>query len=176
MLSTRNSMLLIVDMQEKLLPAVEDADGLVLRASRLAQAARLMGVPVWATEHWPEKIGATHAEIRPHIDHCVSKTHFDGCREPGFTDALPRGRGRVLLMGAEAHVCVLQTGLGLASAGYEPILVSDCVGSRRAADREAAGQRWRHYGLESVTLEMALFEWLETPAHPKFREVLALIK
>src|SRR5690606_15049686 len=110
MLSTRNSMLLIVDMQEKLLPAVEDADGLVLRASRLAQAARLMGVPVWATEHWPEKIGATHAEIRPHIDHCVSKTHFDGCREPGFTDALPRGRGRVLLMGAEAHVCVLQTG------------------------------------------------------------------
>src|SRR5690606_35257243 len=103
-------------------------------------------------------------------------THFDGCREPGFTDSLPRERGRVLLMGTEAHVCVLQTGLGLAAAGYEPLLVSDCVGSRRAEDRLAACQRWRHHGLESVTLEMAMFEWLETPAHPKFREVLALIK
>lgn len=176
MLDVRDSMVLIVDMQEKLVPAIEDHTALLARVAGLAQAARLLAVPVWATEHWPDKIGPTHASLRAQVDHCVSKTHFDGCREAGFTDSLPRGRGRVLLAGTEAHICVLQTGLGLAAAGYRPALLTDCIGSRRSADREAASERWRYHGLELLTSEMAIFEWLQTPAHPRFREVLALIK
>lgn len=176
LLDARHCMLLIVDMQDKLLPAIHDAEALRARAARIAQAARLLEVPVWATEHWPDKIGATHAALASHVDHVVAKTHFDACREPGFTDGLPRGRDRVLLMGTEAHVCVLQTGLGLAAAGLRPALLADCIGSRREADRVAACERWRHHGLEVLTAEMALFEWLGTPAHPRFREVLALIK
>lgn len=175
-LQARQSLLLIVDMQDKLLPAIHDTDALRGRTARLAQAARLLDVPVWATEHWPEKIGPTHAELAPHIDRSFAKTHFDACREPAFTETLPRHRPRVLLAGTEAHICVLQTGLGLAAAGYEPILMADCIGSRRDADRLEACARWRYHGLAVLTLEMALFEWLETPAHPHFREILALIK
>ncbi|MER1967782.1 isochorismatase family protein [Castellaniella sp. GW247-6E4] len=175
-LEAHHCMLLVIDMQNKLLPAIHDAEALRGRAARIAQAARLLEVPVWATEHWPDKIGPTHADLAPHIDHIVAKTHFDACREPGFTDELPRHRDRVLLMGTEAHICVLQTGLGLAAAGLRPALLADGIGSRRESDRLAACERWRHHGLEILTSEMALFEWLRTPAHPRFRDVLALVK
>ncbi|MGB6240877.1 MAG: isochorismatase family protein [Castellaniella sp.] len=170
------SLLLIVDMQEKLLPAIQEADALRSRVARLAQAACLLAVPVWATEHWPQKIGPTHADLLPHLDHTVAKTHFNACREPAFLRNWPAGRPRVLLTGTEAHICVLQTGLGLAQAGYEPVLVADGIGSRRASDRVAACERWRRYGLETVTAEMAIYEWLETPEHHAFRNVLALVK
>uniref|UniRef100_UPI00333EBEC7 isochorismatase family protein n=1 Tax=Castellaniella defragrans TaxID=75697 RepID=UPI00333EBEC7 len=176
LLEARHSLLLIVDMQAKLLPAIHDTEALRARAVRVAQAARLLEVPVWATEHWPDKIGATHADLALHIDQVVAKTHFNACREPGFADSLPRQRPRVLLAGTEAHICVLQTGLGLAAAGYQPVLLADCIGSRRESDRQAACERWRHHGLEILTAEMALFEWLATPAHPRFRDVLALVK
>ena len=175
-LNAADSLLLVVDMQEKLLPAIHDADALRGRVARLAQAARLLSVPVWATEHWPGKIGGTHADLRVHIDHIVAKTHFDACREAEFLAGWPADRPRVLLTGTEAHICVLQTGLGLARAGLRPVLVSDGIGSRRTSDWTAACERWRHHGLETISAEMALFEWLETPAHPAFREVLALVK
>ncbi|MFV0282268.1 MAG: isochorismatase family protein [Castellaniella sp.] len=175
-LRAHDSLLLVVDMQEKLLPAICETEALRGRVARLAQAARLMSVPVWATEHWPGKIGATHPDLRAHIDRVVSKTHFDACREAGFLAGWPTGRTRVLLTGTEAHICVLQTGLGLAQAGFQPVLVADGTGSRRMSDWSAACERWRHHGLEIVTSEMAIYEWLETPAHPAFRDVLALVK
>ncbi|MGB6007486.1 isochorismatase family protein [Castellaniella sp.] len=176
LLTASASLLLIVDMQEKLLPAIQDTDALRGRVARFAQAARLLSVPVWATEHWPQKIGPTHTDLAPHIDRVVAKTHFNACREAVFLRQWPAGRTRVLLTGTEAHICVLQTGLGLAQAGYEPVLVTDGIGSRHPSDRAAACERWRRYGLETVTSEMALYEWLETPAHPAFRDVLALVK
>ncbi|MDY0310242.1 MAG: isochorismatase family protein [Castellaniella sp.] len=175
-LATHDSLLLVVDMQEKLLPAIQDADALRGRVARLAQAARLLSVPVWATEHWPGKIGATHPDLLAHVDRVVPKTHFDACRETDFLADWPAGRRRVLLTGTEAHICVLQTGLGLAQAGFQPVLVTDGIGSRRALDWSAACERWRYHGLETVTSEMAIYEWLETPSHPAFRAVLALVK
>lgn len=175
-LSTHDSMLLVVDMQSALLPAIQDHQALAARAGCLAQAAQLLGVPVVATEHCAGKIGPTADALRPWVDHIVQKTHFDATREAGFLAELPRGRHDVLLIGAEAHVCVLQTGLGLARLGLSPILVTDCIGSRRASDYHAACARWRHHGLEAISAEMAMFEWLESPDHPHFREVLALVK
>lgn len=175
-LTAHQSVLLLVDMQQSLLPAIQDTDALVGRVARLAKAARLLKVPVIATEHWADKIGATAPTLLPLTDQVFHKTHFDATREPAFLSVLPTGRSKVLLIGTEAHVCVLQTGLGLASQGYAPILVSDCVGSRRWSDHAAACARWTHHGLETITSEMAMFEWLETPAHPQFREVLKLIK
>lgn len=176
MLSSHQSVLLVIDMQTGLLPAIHDTDVLLPRAVRLAQAARLCDVPVLATEHWAGKIGATHQSLLPSIDQVLHKQYFDATRETGFIDALPRRRHRVLLMGTEAHVCVLQTGLGLKKAGYEPVLVSDGVGSRQESDRLAALRRWDFHGLESISSEMAMFEWLENPTHPAFRSVLSLIK
>ncbi|WP_066455430.1 isochorismatase family protein [Castellaniella caeni] len=176
LLSASKSLLLIVDMQEKLLPAIHDTEALRGRVTRLAQAARLLSVPVWATEHWPQKIGPTHPDLAAQVDRIVAKTHFNACREPEFLAAWPAERPRVLLTGTEAHICVLQTGLGLAQVGYEPVLVTDGVGSRRPDDWDAARQRWQRYGLETITAEMAIYEWLETPAHLAFREVLKLVR
>lgn len=175
-LAAHQSVLLLVDMQAALLPAIHDVNALTGRALRLAQAARLLGVPVVATEHWVDKIGPTAPELRAHIDAVFQKTHFDATREATFLATLPTGRPKVLLIGTEAHVCVLQTGLGLAAQGYSPVLVTDCIGSRSSADHAGAVARWAHHGLELVTSEMVMFEWLETPAHPKFRDVLELIK
>lgn len=175
-LRAHESLVLLVDMQTGLLPSIAGHDDVVARARLLVRAARLLNVPVIATEHWPEKIGVTDASLRDLVDSIVVKTHFDATREPELQIALPKGRHRVLLIGTEAHVCVLQTGLGLAGMGYDPVLVSDCIGSRNPADKAAALHRWAHHGLEPVTSEMALFEWLENPAHPAFRDVLALIK
>lgn len=175
-LSAHQSTLLVVDMQTGLLPAIHDSDALLHRAGRLAQAARLCKVPVIATEHWAQKIGPTHPELVAHIDQVLHKTHFDATREPDFLPALPKQRPKVLLIGTEAHVCVLQTGLGLKRQGYEPILVTDCAGSRKPSDWLAAQARWDHYGLERITAEMAMFEWLDTPANPVFKAVLTLVK
>lgn len=175
-LSTHDSMLLVVDMQAALVPAIHDHEQLVARAGRLARAAQLLGVPVVATEHCSDKIGQTVDALRPWVDHVVQKSHFDATREHGFFAELPRGRHDVLLIGTEAHVCVLQTGMGLARMGLSPILVTDCVGSRRDSDFRAACARWRHYGLEAISAEMAMFEWLESNAHPHFKDVLALVK
>lgn len=175
-LSTHDTMVLLVDMQTGLLPAIADQPALMQKTACLLQAAQLLGVPVIATEHYAEKIGATDPALKRWVDHVIHKTHFDATRESHFLAELPRRRTRVLLLGTEAHVCVLQTGLGMARLGLSPILVTDCTGSRRAQDSAAAHVRWDHHGLERVSAEMAMFEWLETPAHPQFKEVLALIK
>ncbi|TEA77477.1 isochorismatase family protein [Allopusillimonas ginsengisoli] len=175
-LSTHDSMVLLVDMQSALLPAIHESQALLSRASRLLRAAQLLGVPVFATEHCADKIGGTSPELKPLVDHVIHKTHFDATLEQHFQPQLPTGRSRVLLIGTEAHVCVLQTGLGLARLGLQPVLVTDCIGSRKVSDHRAACHRWADRGLERISAEMAMFEWLGSPAHPQFREVLALIK
>jgi nicotinamidase-related amidase len=112
----------------------------------------------------------------PWVGSVLHKTHFDAAREPGLLAGLPQARPKVLLIGTEAHVCVLQTALGLQAAGLQPIVVADCVGSRRLSDRDAALARCVHHHIEVVTLEMALFEWLVSAQHPRFKQVLDLIK
>lgn len=175
-LSVHQSVLLIVDMQTGLLPSIHEHEALLGRAERLARAARLLGVPVVATEHVAHKIGPTSPVLQSHVDHAIDKTHFDATREHHFLPALPRRRHRVLLIGTEAHVCVLQTGLGLARLGFSPVLVADCAGSRRVSDHALACTRWHQHGLEQISAEMAMFEWLAAADHPRFRDVLALIK
>ena len=176
LLTAHQCSVLMIDMQEKLLPAIEDHEALLGRVQRFMEGARLCSVPVVATEHWPDKIGPTHPALLPLVDTVIAKTHFDALREPAVRANLPTHRPKVLLLGAEAHICVLQTGLSLHQAGYHPILVLDGIGSRVSSSYEAACKRWQYHGLESVTMEMALFEWLETPAHPAFKSVLKLVK
>lgn len=191
-LDVRTSLLLIVDMQTGLLPVIDQGEQLIARVARLAQAAALLGVPIVATEHCRDKIGETVGSLKQFPAWAQQKTYFDATREPDFVQRLGGAaarhsigaegktaqtkRSRVLLTGAEAHVCVLQTGLGLQSAGFAPVLVKDGIGSRRAADHQAACERWSYHGLETVTAEMAMFEWLESASHSKFRDVIALVK
>lgn len=175
-LAVHDSMILLVDMQTGLLPVIEGSEALVARTHRLLSAARLLRVPVVATEHCADKIGATDPRLAALVDDVLHKVHFDATRETDTVPRLPRCRHNVLVVGTEAHVCVLQTALGLARAGLTPWLVADCIGSRRQGDLDLALQRWQQTGHQVLSSEMAMFEWLGSAEHPAFREVIALVK
>ncbi|TAM84077.1 MAG: isochorismatase family protein [Candidimonas sp.] len=175
-LHARDSVLLVVDMQARLLPAIDGGSALARRCGALIGVAKRLAVPVIATEHCGARLGATLPEIACQADRIVPKTHFDATREVSFLPALPADRTRLLVVGTEAHVCVLQTTLGLKAAGLAPVLVADCIGSRRPSDRAAAVQRAARHDVEVVTFEMVVFEWLESGEAPQFRDALALVK
>ena len=175
-LNPRTSTLLLVDLQARLMPAIEEGAAAVANARRLRDAAAILGVPVVLTEQYPSGLGATVPELSSDTDGAVArKMTFDACREDGFVDML-RERPDVVVAGCETHVCVLQTVLGLIDRSRRVFLVRDAVGSRRAESKETAIRRMERHGAEIVTTEMVVFEWLETAEHPHFREVLALVR
>jgi nicotinamidase-related amidase len=170
------SLLLIVDFQARLMPAIEEGAAAVANAGRLAAAAGLVGVPLLFTEQNPQGLGPTVPDLARQAEgRTARKMHFDACREAGFVERLGE-RPQIVVAGCEAHVCVLQTALGLIAAGKRIFLVRDAVGTRRGEDKEAAVRRLERHGAEIVTTEMVLFEWLESAGHPRFREALALIR
>jgi nicotinamidase-related amidase len=175
-LAAARSTLLLVDVQARLFPVIREGEGLVQAIRKLALGAKILGVPVLATEQNPSGIGATIAPLADLPERVIEKRFFDAAREAGFLDALPRGRQQIVLVGTESHVCVLQTALGLLDQGFEVAVVTDAVGSRREADRNRALVRLEAKGALLATVEMVLFEWLESCDHPRFREVLALIR
>lgn len=175
-LDRRTSLLLLVDLQGKLHPAIEDGPAVAREALRLAQLAKLFNVPVWATEHCPDRIGPLLPELAALSENTFHKTSFDACRTPSFRDALPPERTDIVICGYEAHVCVMQTALGLLGLGRRVWAVRDAMGSRRAASREAALARLARAGAEIITTEMAGFEWAEDAADPRWRSLLALVK
>ena len=175
-IDARRSALLLVDFQARLMPAIEDGAAALANARRLIDAARIIDIPLLATEQNAKGLGPTSAELLDGVDVPVfHKTSFDACRMPGFLDRLP-DRPDLVVAGCETHVCVLQTALGLIDAGRRVWLVRDAVGSRRAESKETAIRRLQHHGAEIVTTEMVVFEWLQTAEHPRFREALALVK
>lgn len=178
-LDRSSSFLLVVDVQEKLAPRVEGHERLIARAIALVRAARLLGVPVLASEHCPERIGQTVPALRSLVgeDGVVTKVHFS-CADEG--SCLARfnalGRRQVVIAGIEAHVCVMQTALGMRERGYEPFMVEDAVGSQRPEDRAAGLQRIAAAGCSPATTEMAIFEWLHRADDARFREALQIVK
>lgn len=176
LLRADDSTLLIVDMQERLQPAIMHGEESAATAYKLAQGARLLDVPVVATEHNRPALGATIAPLSDSVQAVFQKRHFSALGEPGFEAWLPPARRTILVAGWEAHVCVLQTIMGLLALDYRAVLVADAAGSRRASDQHAGLRRVRAAGATIITAEMALFEWLESCDHPRFRDVLRLVK
>ncbi|MFV3129348.1 isochorismatase family protein [Niveispirillum sp. KHB5.9] len=174
-LLTTDSRLVIIDVQDRLLAAIDGADAVVENCLKLVRTAQRLGVPVAATEQNPAGIGPTTAPLAALIPLRFGKVHFSAARQGDFL-AWAAGGGTVLLAGTEAHVCVLQTALGLKALGLRVGVVMDAAGSRQPASRQAAFDRLRAHGVELVTVEMVLFEWLERYDRPEFREVLRLIK
>lgn len=179
LLDPNRSFLLIVDVQERLAPAIHGIDGVTANVRRLAQAAARLSVPVRALEENPDGLGATIPEVREVLppDAAMAKMYFSGAREPAVLAALNAlDRPLAVVAGTETHVCVLQTALGLKAEGYAPVVVADASGSRRRADHDAGLARLRDHGCPAVTSEMVLFEWLERAGTDAFREVLKLIR
>lgn len=175
LLAAADSVLLLVDYQSRLMPAIDRGDEVMRNAARLAQAAALLGVPAIGTEQNPSGLGPLPSELRERCSRVVVKTHFDACAD-GLLDALPADRQTLVVAGCEAHVCLLQTALGLHAAGRDVRIVADACGSRGAFNRDAALARLQRVGIELVTTEMVVFEWLRDCEHPAFRRALAIIK
>ena len=176
LLTADGAVLLLVDLQQRLMPAIYDREVVVSRAVRLAEAARLLEVPICATEQNPAGLGPTVPPLAAYPQKILSKTAFSPVGDPAFSSLLPAGDGEIVVAGCEAHVCVLQTVLDLLGSGHRVALAADATGSRDPADRAAAIDRARQHGAEIVTSEMVLFEWLRDARHPRFREVQKLLK
>ena len=169
------SLLLVIDVQARLMPAIDGAEAVIAHARRLRDAATLLDVPALFTEQNPKGLGPTVAELPPADAPVIAKMTFDAVRAPGFLDRLPP-RPDVVVAGCEAHVCVLQTVLGLLAAGQRVFVVRDAIGARRAESKETAIGRMARHGAEIVTTEMVVFEWLGTAEHARFRAAVSLVK
>lgn len=173
LIHAENSHLVLVDFQARLMPAIAEGAQVVENARRLAEAAKCLDVPVLLTEQHPKGLGPTVAELVAYGP-IVAKMAFGACAEPAFLAALHSGRD-IVLAGCEAHVCVLQTVLGLLTAGRRVYVVADAIGARSAASKQAAIARMQAHGADIVTTEMAIFEWLRDARHPQFQTVRKLI-
>ncbi|PRC91520.1 isochorismatase family protein [Solimicrobium silvestre] len=176
-----SSILIVIDFQAKLIPLIFDGAQVTQRALLLAQAAKLLKIPVFGTEQQPLRLGASIPSLAGLYDLSVQKSTFDACAEPAFLAALEQlsaepARDELCIVGCEAHVCVLQTVLGLLERGWRVKLVVDAIGSRLESNKLLAVQRAALHGAEIVSSEMLMFEWLRDSEHPHFREVLKLIK
>ena len=179
LLDREECFLLVVDVQERLAPAVLRSEEVVANAERLVRAAARLEVPVLMTEHCAAKIGPALPELRQLVpeDAILPKVHFAAGREPGCAARFAElERSQCVIAGMETHVCVLQTAISLKEAGYHPHVASDAVSSRGTADKEAALARLRDAGIGLVPSEMAIFEWLERGDDAAFRDLLPLIK
>ena len=173
------SLLLVVDIQERLAPAIFDSERVTANSVRLLEGARRLGVPAFVSEQYVRGLGPSVAAIRDAAAEATffEKTHFSCAAEPGVVDRLRAAqRPQVILTGTETHVCVLQTALGLQAAGFQAFLVADAASSRTPENRAAAIDRLRAAGVGIVTTEMVLFEWLHRAGTDEFRALLPLIR
>ena len=206
LLDAEDSQLILVDYQTQLMPALHEGPAVLANALRLAKLAKLMQVPLWATEENPASLGPNMPELVNLIELAHGKTlikmQFSAVEEglgewlrPSAPISAPKGNARSLpkhlqkpqanetglrntlvIAGCEAHVCLLQTALDLLEDEFDVWVVTDACTSRTERNRDAAFDRLAGAGAELVTTEMVAFEWLRSAEHPAFKEVLALLK
>jgi len=169
--------LLVVDVQERLVPAIEDHARVVWNCRRLVDAANVLGLPVVGTEQYPEGLGPTVSSLAERLGELPSKRRFScgGCPEV-FEELDRRGIHKLLVCGIEAHVCVQQTVLDLLAHGWRAYVAVDAVGSRFEVDYRAAIERMNSGGATLTTAEAAMFEWCETAGVPEFKEISRLAR
>lgn len=175
-----NGALVLVDYQQRLMPAIDRGPQVVAEATCLADVALALGLSVLGTEQNPRGLGPNVDAIRERCAITMPKMHFDACAD-GLLDLLRPASVHaelpdVVIAGCEAHVCLMQTSLGLLRAGHRLWVVAPACGSRSPNDHELAMQRLRQAGAAIVSLEMVVFEWLQSCNHPRFKGVLQLIK
>lgn len=173
LINAQNSLLLIIDIQQRLVPAIHDVEALIRHNVWLARIAQKLGVPILATEQYPAGLGPTVPEVAALVPPgcLVEKIHFSAVAGGGL-QALPDfARDTVVLTGMETHVCVLQTALELREAGKKVYVVAEGVGSRRPEDRALALERMRQEGCRIVSREMVAFEWLRRAGTEPFRQI-----
>ncbi len=176
-LTAEHGALLVVDVQERLLKSIDEADRVLNQTLLLVKAAQILEIPVFATEQYPKGLGPTVEPLAALIPDRPAKLTFHCLGAPGLTEALAEaGIRHVTLAGIETHVCIAQTALELLKLGYQVQVPADAVGSRFAIDREFALRRLEMAGAVISTSEAVLFEWTESAEHPRFKEISGLVK
>ena len=170
----------VVDFQERMIPAMREGDSAVAEAAKLIKGAFALGCPVLATQQYTKGLGGSVREIIeafPQFSH-IEKSSFSVMGEQGFVEALKgTGKKTVVVCGVEAHVCVLQSALDMIEAGYDVFVATDAISSRKARDEEPAVKRMIQSGIVPTTVESALFELLEDDSKSgTFKAISKLIK
>ena len=173
-----DTVLLVVDMQARLMPVMLDSERIAWNARRLIDGAKILSVKAFATEQYPEKLGPTVDELAQRIGTDIPEkmTFSCGSCDSIFDGLKEEGIHRVLVCGIETHVCVQQTVLDLLAAGFQVNVVADAVSSRYAMDRDFALQRMESSGALVTTTESALFELCGAAGTDTFRELSKLFK
>ena len=177
-LDVSRTALAVIDLQESFRPHIQDFSETAARCALVAQAARLLGVPLIVTEQYPKGLGRTASEIRavlPEDFEPVEKTAFSSCGAASFVSRL-EGARQILLCGIEAHVCVNQTAHDLLALGLQVHILTDCVSSRSAENRRVGLEKMFRSGALPSSTELALFELMRDARHEQFKAIQKLIK
>ena len=176
-MSALDTGLLVIDVQEKLLPFVPDAKALVGNVAFLVEAARLLDMTVQATEQYPRGLGPTAPELAAKLPVRPDKTAFSSCAIPSVVETFHReARPKVVLCGMETHVCVLNTALDLLALDFRVYVAVDAVSARYRVDHEIALRRLERLGVTLTTSEGCVFEWIGGASHPRFKEISRLVQ
>ncbi|MGD9744273.1 MAG: hydrolase [Dongiaceae bacterium] len=179
LIERERSCLLLIDLQERLIPAMHEPAPVLRNAAILGTAAKRLGIPIVISEQYPKGLGRTDLALAAALAPAtpIAKTDFSCAADEVLRARLEEsGREQAILVGIEAHVCVLQTALGLPRLGLAPFVVADGTTSRTPESRRVALDRMGRDGVEIVTTEMVLFEWLGRAGTAEFKELSALIR
>ncbi|RLF51376.1 MAG: hydrolase [Thermoplasmata archaeon] len=169
----RDTILIIIDFQERMIPHIVNNEEILKKAKKLVKAAKIFELPILRTEQ--RKLGETVDGLRE--GELIEKITFSCYREKKFVEKLEKlNKKKCLLIGIEAHICVLQTALDLLANKYEVYVSIDCIGSRNEIDKEIAIQRMISQGVRPTTAEAAIYEILESAEAKEFKEILKLVK
>ena len=174
-----NSIGLVIDIQERLVPAMEENEVLVENCKKLIQGLQILGLPMLVTQQYTKGLGETIEDVKALFTdfQYIEKKDFSCYDEPVFAEKLAvSGAKNVIICGIESHVCVLQTAIDLKAAGYTPVVVSDCVSSRSFDNLDLAAERFRHEGIMMTSFESILFELTRSAGAPGFKDISKLVK
>lgn len=178
-LSAEDSLVLIIDIQEKLVAAL-NKDVVVSNALKIATSANILGIPIIVTEQYPKGLGCTVQSLKdvlPQETQIVEKTYFNALLEDGMLDKIKSyGKKQIVIFGIETHICVYQTASALIEQGYEVYVIKDACASRNKYEFKQGIDAMVANGAKISCVEIALFDWLKGAKNPKFKEVQALIK
>ena len=174
LLNKEDSILLLIDVQEKLTPAVLHSEAFVAQCEWLLRLARRMNVPILVSEQYSKGLGPTLETLRAHFnqEECVEKIHFSCMSDTNYVRRLKQfNKKQLVLIGIETHVCVLQTALEMKEQGFEVFVVVDAVSSRGELNLKYGLKRMKQEGVQLVTSEMVFFEWIRKAGTPEFKEL-----
>lgn len=174
------ALLVVVDVQEKMMNAIHDADRVIDNICRLIRGCRVMGVPILVTEHYSKGLMATVAKVQEALEDDykpLEKITFSAAKDLDFMRAFEAsGRQHILVCGVETHICVYQTARDLHNLGWTVEVVADAVSSRTEQNTRIALERMEHHSLDFTSMEMILFDMMESADIPEFKTIAGIVK